>query len=97
MSFSNCKNSIFLYLWHTIIRISILLDIDECRMMNSEYVRAGGFVGGSTTQMWLTVGIKVGFVGDSATRLWPAVATNDKGCGGMAMGLPEPIHCRAKP
>ena len=35
---------------------------------------------------------RVGFGGGSATRLWPAVATNDKGCGGMAMGLPMPAR-----
>jgi len=66
-------------------------------MMNSEYVSAGGFVGGSATQMWLAVGIEVGFGGGSATQMWLAVATNGWGCGGMAVGLPEAIHCRAKP
>ena len=66
-------------------------------MMNSEYVSAGGFVGGSATQMWLAVGIKVGFGGGSATRLWLAVATNDRGCGRMVLAHQERFPSWAKP
>ena len=66
-------------------------------MMNSEYVSAGGFVGGSATQMWLAVGIKVGFGGGSATRLRLAVATNGWGRGGMVLAHQERFPSRTKP
>ena len=66
-------------------------------MMNSEYVSPGGYVGGSATQMWLAVGIKVGFGGGSATRLRSAVDTDDRVCGGMVLAHQERFPSRTKP